>query len=121
MNATWIQILTIAAASVATAGAQDDPWAALRFLEGKWEGAAKGEPGKGVSTREYRFDLNGRFLSARNKSIWKPKIARAKPEIHEDFGMYSYDKLQRKMCSANSTWKASSTNKSTKIGQTFPN
>ena len=65
--------------------------------KGKWEGTAKGEPGKGVSTREYRFDLNGRFLSARNKSIWEPKIAGAKPEIHEDFGMYSYDKLQRKI------------------------
>jgi len=57
----------------------------------------KGGPGKGVSTREYRFDLNGRVLSARNKSIWEPQIAGAKPEIHEDFGMYSYDKLQRKI------------------------
>ena len=42
--------------------AQSDPFASLRFLEGKWTGPADGEPGKGVSTLEYRFELSGRFL-----------------------------------------------------------
>jgi hypothetical protein len=79
------------------AGAQSDPWGALRFLEGKWEGPASGEPGRGISSREFRFDLNGRFLSARNKSVWEPKSPGAKPEIHEDIGMYSYDKTLKKV------------------------
>jgi hypothetical protein len=64
---------------------------------GKWEGPAAGEPGKGVSYREYRFDLGGRFLSARNRSEWEPKSPAAKPEIHEDFSMYSYDRALKKV------------------------
>lgn len=38
--------------------AQSDPWANLRVLEGKWEGRTTGEPGKGVTSREYRFELS---------------------------------------------------------------
>ena len=76
---------------------QSDSLSPLRFLEGKWEGIATGEPGKGVSKREYRFDLNGRFLSARNKSVYEPKTADAKPEAHEDFGMFSYDRALKKI------------------------
>ena len=79
------------------ASAQSDPFSAVRFLEGKWEGPAAGEPGKGVSSREYRFDLNGRFLSARNKSVYEPKSPGEKSEHHEDFGMYSYDKALKKI------------------------
>jgi hypothetical protein len=52
--------------AVAAAAQQPDPLAPLRAFEGKWEGAASGEPGKGVSRREYSFDLAGRFLVARN-------------------------------------------------------
>ena len=89
--------LAIAVLAAMAAGAQSDPWTALRFLEGKWQGASTGEPGKGVSTREYRFDLGGRFLSARNKSVWEPKTPGGKPEVHEDSGMYSYDKALKKI------------------------
>lgn len=74
-----------------------DPWAGLRVLEGKWEGAANGQPGKGVSTREYRFDLRGRFLTARNRSVYEPKSADAKPEVHEDFGVFSYDRAAKRI------------------------
>lgn len=86
----------IAALSVVSAAAQSDPWVILRVLEGKWEGKTKGEPGRGISTREYRFELNGRFLSARNRSAWEPKPPKDKPEVHEELGMYSYDKSLKK-------------------------
>ncbi|SRR5260370_22019728 len=92
-----VGILAIGMLAATGARAESDPWTALRFLEGKWEGRASGEPGKGVSSREFIFDLNGRFLSARNKSVWEPKSNGAKPEIHEDFGMYSYDKALKKV------------------------
>ena len=81
---------------VTAARAQADPWASLRFFEGKWEGKAAGEPGKGISTREYRFDLKDRFLSIRNKSVWEPKATGQEPEMHEDFGLFSYDQAQKK-------------------------
>jgi hypothetical protein len=92
-----VRIVAIAGLVAAVAGGQPDPWAALRFLEGKWEGKATGKPGKGVSSRGYRFDLNGRFLSARNRSVYEPTSPGAKPEVHEDFGMYSYDRALKKV------------------------
>jgi hypothetical protein len=69
----------------------EDPWAPIRVFEGKWEGEAKGQPGKGVTSREYHFELGQRFLSARNKSVYEPKSANAKPEVHEDFSTFSFD------------------------------
>ncbi len=90
-------VFAIAITLAATSSAQSDPLAILRVLEGKWEGKAAGEPGKGVSTREYRFDMNGRYLSVRNKSVWEPKTAGGKSEIHEDFGMFSYDRALKKI------------------------
>ena len=93
----FIRAVAIAMLAASNAEAQSDPWVGLRFLEGKWEGKANGEPGKGVSSREYRFDLNGRFLSARNRSVYEPKSAGDKPEVHEDFGMYSYDPALEKV------------------------
>jgi hypothetical protein len=88
-------LIVAAVAALAGPGAigQSDSLGPIRFLEGK----ATGEPGKGVSTREYRFDLNGRFLSDRNKSVYDPKSSEAKPEVHEDFGMYSYDRALKKV------------------------
>ncbi len=92
-----VRVVTIAVAATASISAQSDPWAGLRFMEGKWEGTATGQPGKGTSSREYRFELNGRFLSARNRSIYEPKATDAKPEVHEDLGMFSYDRGLKKV------------------------
>jgi hypothetical protein len=94
--ARFVRIVAIVLAAT-SARSQPDPWAVLRFLEGKWEGPAMGQPGKGTSSREYRFDLNGRFLSARNRSVYEPKSPGDKPEVHEDFGMYSYDRTLKKV------------------------
>jgi hypothetical protein len=71
--------------------AQADPWAALRVFEGKWEGPTTGKPGKGSTSREYRFELNGRFLFQRDKSVYHAEDPAAKPVVHEDFGVFSYD------------------------------
>ncbi len=90
----WLVVLGLFLPAIGNA--QSDTWAPLRFLEGKWTGTAKGEPGNGVSTREYRFELNDRFLSARNKSVYEPKSPGAKSEVHEDFAMFSYDRALKK-------------------------
>ena len=89
--------LSIAVWMAAAVFAQPDPFAPVRALEGKWEGTAVGEPGKGVSTREYKFELGGRFLAARNRSVYEPKSASAKPEVHEDLGFFSYDRNLKKL------------------------
>ncbi len=86
--------LPILAAGVLIAAglnAQTDPWAALRVFEGKWEGPTTGKPGKGSTSREYQFLMDGHFLSQRDKSVYQPDDAGGKPMVHEDFGFFSYD------------------------------
>jgi hypothetical protein len=91
------RVFPIALLITVTALAQLDPWAAVRVFEGKWEGPVTGKPGKQFSSREYRFELNGKFLSQRDKSLYEPKSPGAKPEGREDFGFFSYDTNLKKI------------------------
>jgi len=91
------QALPIAIMLAHSSVAQTDPWTNLRVLEEKWEGPTSGKPGKGVTTREYRFELNGHFLSQRNKVVYDAKSPAAKPEVHEDFSLLSYDARLKKI------------------------
>lgn len=54
----------------APAAPKPDPWAPVRFLLGKWEGDAQGEPGTGNALREYSFVLNNRYIEVRNQSTY---------------------------------------------------
>jgi hypothetical protein len=67
----------------------DDPWALLRFLAGKWEGTSQGKQGVGKATREYQFDLRGRYLTGRSKAVYEQ-------ETHEDFCVFSFDQRAKK-------------------------
>jgi hypothetical protein len=91
-----ILVLAVSAQAASPAPAPD-PFAVIRVLEGRWEGAASGEPGKGTATREYRFDLRGKALVARNRSVYEPRSAGAEPEVHEDLGVFTYDKAAKKI------------------------
>jgi len=86
-------VLMLAAGAVA----QEDPWAALRVFEGKWEGTTSGKPGTGTTTREYKFELNHHFLSQRDTSTYHATKVEAPPVEHEDFGMFSYDNEKKKI------------------------
>jgi hypothetical protein len=92
-----MRYLVLPLLAVAAIAQQADPLAPLRAFEGKWVGPASGEPGKGISTREYKFDLGGRFLIARNQSVYEPKAPAGKPEVHEDLGIFSYDRAAKKL------------------------
>ena len=89
MKRLWI--LPVVFLVAMSALAQSDPWAPLRAFEGKWEGDTSGKPGKGTTTRDYRFELNGKFLFQRDKSVYQPTDPAGKPLEHEDFGVFSYD------------------------------
>ena len=80
-----------------TAVAQQDPWAPLRVFEGKWEGTSSGKPGNGSTSRDFHFELNGKFLFQRDKSEYQRKDPAAKPLVHEDFGIFSYDSEKKKI------------------------
>ncbi len=67
---------------------QKDIWQPLRFLEGTWEG---GETGISKVTQVYQFVLNGNFLHMKTRSVFEPTENNPKGEVHEDFGVFSYD------------------------------
>ena len=72
-----------------------DPWAAIRFLEGDWVGAAEGAPGVGTVHRSYEFILGYRFLSERNVSAYAPRQPQTGVELHEHWSILSYDKRRK--------------------------
>jgi len=80
-----------------SAVAQSDPWAALRAFDGRWEGPTAGRPGKGSTSREFRFELNGRFLFQRDKSVYQLEDPAVTLVVHEDFGVFSYDTNLKKV------------------------
>jgi len=97
MKCHRVLLILIAAVMAVCAVAQEDPWAALRVFEGKWGGTVTGKPGKQFSSREYKFELNRKFLSQRDKSVYEAKFPGAQPETREDFGFFSYDKNLKKI------------------------
>ena len=76
----------------AQAPQQPDVWEPLKYFAGSWEGTAKGQPGNGKVEREYQFVLNGKYLQAKNKSTYPPQEKNPKGEVHEDWGLFSYDR-----------------------------
>jgi hypothetical protein len=91
-------LLTLLLAASATPQTNQKPhvWAPLKFFVGAWEGTSKGQPGQGTCEREYQFALNGRFLQVKNKSTYAPQEKNPKGEVHEDWGMFSYDRGRKK-------------------------
>lgn len=74
---------------------ENDVWQPLRFLEGKWEGQGDGMSGTSVVNQEYRFILKGKFLEMRTKAVFEPQEKNPEGEIHEDFGVFSYDQNRK--------------------------
>lgn len=74
-----------------------DVFKPLRFFVGSWEG--KGESRSGVSKleREYKFVLEDNFLEAKSKSVYEKEGDSRKEKLHEDWGLFSYDKERGKI------------------------
>jgi hypothetical protein len=80
----------------AQTGSAPDVWAPLRFLVGTWEGEVNGQPGSGKGVREYRLVLGNKYLEVRSKSTYPIQPKNPKGEVHEDWGMISYDRFRKK-------------------------
>lgn len=74
---------------------RSDVWEPLKSLVGKWEGAGQGQPGTSKVEREYRLVLNDKFIHVQNRSVYDPQPKNPKGEIHEDWGMISFDKSRK--------------------------
>ena len=75
---------------------KQDVWEPLKFFVGKWEGEGEGRPGVSKAEREYQFVLQDKFLEVRNKSVYEPQESNPKGEVHEDWGLFSYDAGRKK-------------------------
>ncbi len=97
MKLARISSLTVflCAIAVPQSGSVRDIWEPVRFLVGVWEGNVQGEPGTGKAEREYRFVLDNRYLEIRSKSTYPVQAKNPKGEVHEDWGMISYDRSRK--------------------------
>jgi hypothetical protein len=92
MSAQLLIALLLWSSAQAQITKQPDAWEPLKYFVGLWEGEAKGQAGNGKVEREYQFVLNGKYLQAKNKFTYPPQEKNPKGEIHEDWGLFSYDR-----------------------------
>lgn len=95
MIRTIFIIFALALTSFAQMERQPVNWEPFKYFVGSWEGISKGEMGVGKIEREYKVIMGGTFLEVRNKASFAPKEKNGKPEIHEDFGIVSYDDARK--------------------------
>jgi len=91
-----IALLLLAPIGTAQTPTRSDKWEPLRSLVGIWEGTGNGQPDVSRVQREYRFVLNDKFIHVENKSTYDPQPKNLKGEVHQDWGMMSFDKARRK-------------------------
>jgi hypothetical protein len=75
---------------------EQDVWKPFQFFVGKWQGAGEGKSGKSTVEREYYFKLDKKFIFNNNRAVFLPSEKNTKGEIHEDFGVISFDKIRKK-------------------------
>ncbi len=87
-------VLSLSAASSTQGNKSLAVWKPLNFFVGSWEGTGKGQPGNSKIERDYQYVLNGEFLQSRNKSVYPAQKANPTGEVHEDWGLFSYDRTR---------------------------
>ena len=102
-----LPVATIAAGSLLLAMAGSAPLLAqppaadnlapLAPLIGRWTGTSEGQPGKGTVERDYERALGSRFIRIRNRSTYSPQEKNPKGEIHEDEGLFSFDRARKRI------------------------
>lgn len=85
-------VLLLPAAGAPQAEKSQAVWEPFKFLVGAWEGTGKGQPGSSRVEREYHFVLGDKFIQIKNKSVYPPQKKNSKGEVHEDWGLVSYDR-----------------------------
>jgi hypothetical protein len=88
-------LLLLASVGAAQTPGRTEPWEPLRNLVGIWVGAGSGQPGVSRIQREYRLVLNDKFLQVQNTSTYDPQPKNPKGEVHQDWGMMSFDKSRK--------------------------
>jgi hypothetical protein len=98
MLVLMVSVALFAAPPLSPQGSQTpaaDVWAPFRFFVGNWQGQGEGTPGMGKGVQTFEFILRGTFLHVRNKAVFDPQDKNPQGEIHEDWGVFSYDKARK--------------------------
>ena len=69
-------------------------WTPFNYFVGEWKGKGRGQPGTSRVERKYELVLNGKFLFVQSKSIYEPQDKNPNGEVHEDWGVISYDRTR---------------------------
>lgn len=88
--------ITLLLAVTLTINAQDK-WQPFEKLIGNWQGTGSGFSGS-ISTINSSFllTMNKQYLEVKNESVFVPTEKNPEGEVHQDWGLISYDK-QRKV------------------------
>ncbi len=89
--------LAFLAPHVASAEQKGDVWEPFRYFLGSWQVASQGEPGVGTGALEFSFILEGKFLQVKNRTTYPPQQKNPKGEVHQDWGILSYDRQRQKV------------------------
>jgi hypothetical protein len=90
-------VVVSALAASAQSAPPADPLAPVAALVGRWSGTTEGQPGKGTVEREYSRMLGSRFIQVRNRSTYPAQEKNPKGEVHEDLGVFSFDKARKRI------------------------
>ncbi len=82
-------------AAAAVAGQEPGPpaerWGPLAVLIGDWEGGGTGLGGRSETTHSYEPVIRDQFIQMRTISRFEPAEGETEGEVHEDWGLFSYD------------------------------
>lgn len=72
-------------------------WQPFGFFAGAWHGKETGVAGVGTGERVYAFIMDDAYLMSINTSRFDPQERNPEGEVHEDYSIFSYDKLREKI------------------------
>jgi len=76
--------------------AQENPLEKFNTLIGKWEGGGSGfSSSKSVIQSEFNWIMKNTFIEVKNRSEFEPTPQQPEGEIHEDYGIISFDKARK--------------------------
>jgi len=92
-------LIALSAAAGAQAGSpapqkEADVWAPFRYFAGSWQGQGEGRSGVSTGKLSLQFVLGGKFLQSKNETRFGPEEKNPKGALHEDFGVFSYDRAR---------------------------
>jgi len=84
----------LAQASSPSPQKQADIWAPFRYFAGNWQGQGEGKSGVSKGKLSFQFILGEKFFQSKNETRFDPQEKNPKGELHEDFGVFSYDRAR---------------------------